>query len=158
MRIKKLDELEALARAATPGPWVTDRPWLSRGLMHVDGVMPRANLHPEEPYQVKTEHNHGTLSYSKHVAVPALGHSAEDGSDAARNMEFIAAMNPAQALKLIEVIRLQQEALEFYQSPRHMGCRPSGDHDDPSWCDESCGDYGKRARKAISRAREVMGG
>jgi hypothetical protein len=24
-------------------------------------------------------------------------------------------------------------------------------HDDPSWCDESCGDYGKRARQALAK-------
>lgn len=30
------------------------------------------------------------------------------------------------------------------------GCSPAFDHDDPSWCKESCNDYGKTLRKALS--------
>lgn len=85
-----LKEVKERADRATEGPWVVDRPWLSRGMMHVYGVMPRANLHPDAPYLVETVHNHGSKSASKHVAVPAHGHSADDRSDAANNMEFIA--------------------------------------------------------------------
>lgn len=85
-----LKEVKKRADKATEGPWVVDRPWLSRGMMHVDGVMPRANLHPDAPYLVETVHNHGSKSAAKHVAVPAHGHSADDRSDAANNMEFIA--------------------------------------------------------------------
>lgn len=46
---------------------------------------------------------------------------------------------------------------EFYSTGRNMGCSPSGDHDDPTWCDEHCGDYGKRARKALAKAKQTLG-
>lgn len=92
--MKSIDELLAPMQkrldAATPGPWVVDRPWLARGIMSVDGVMPRNNLHPEAPYEVETIHNHNTRSAAKHIAVPEHGHAADDKSDAANNMEFIA--------------------------------------------------------------------
>lgn len=102
------ENLRRVAEAATPGPWAVHRPWLSFGQMGVEGVIPRANLHPEEPYQVKTEHNHGSASYALHIAVPAHGHSCDDKSDAARNMEHIAAFSPSTALALLDRL----EALE----------------------------------------------
>ena len=112
----ELARLREIAKRATPGPWVVDRPWLSRGLMHVDGVMPRANLHPDEMYQVVTTHNHGSKSAAKHVAVPEHGHSADDGSDAANNMEHIAAFCPKTALKLLDEIEAKDKLIEELRS------------------------------------------
>jgi hypothetical protein len=105
-----LKEVRERAERATEGPWVVDRPWLSRGMVHVDGVMPRTNLHPEAPYLVETVHNHGSRSAAKHVAVPEHGHSADDGSDAANNMEFIA-HSRADIPKLLAMIEERDEKL-----------------------------------------------
>jgi hypothetical protein len=53
--------------------------------------------------------------------------------------------------------KVLRECLEFYSKPRHMGCTKDGDHDDPSWCNESCGDYGKRARSALAAISNERG-
>ncbi len=108
----RLVEIAERIKNATPGPWVVYRPWLSRGSMSVHGVIPRANLHPEEAYQVKTEHNHGSCSYSLEVAVPAMGHSCDDGSDAAKNMELIAHA-PADLQFLLDQVAKQNEELKW---------------------------------------------
>ena len=105
-----LAPIEARLAAATPGPWIVDRPWLSRGVMTVSGVMPVANMHPEEPYQVVTIHNHGSTSAAKHVAVPEHGHDADDKSDAANNMELIAHA-PTDLSTLISLAKRQEAAL-----------------------------------------------
>lgn len=109
-----LAEVKSRADRATEGPWVVDRPWLSRGMMHVDGVMPRANLHPDAPYLVETVHNHGSKSAAKHVAVPAHGHSADDRSDAANNMEFIAHARE-DVPRLLAMVEERQERLDHYK-------------------------------------------
>jgi len=142
----ELARLRETAKRATPGPWVVDRPWLSRGLMHVDGVMPRANLHPEEMYQVMTIHNHGSKSAAKHVAVPERGHSADDGSDAANNMEHIAAFCPSSALKLLDEIEAKDKLIEEL-----MGALESiANQDSPLlWGDVMSAD----ARKALAKAK-----
>ena len=103
MTPKQIAEMKKLAQNATPGPWVTWRPFLSLGHMGVAGVIPVDNLHPEAPYQVKTEHNRG-CSYAKEIAVPSGATRAPDGSDAAKNMEHIASSNPQAVLELIEHI------------------------------------------------------
>lgn len=109
--------LRELAEKATPGPWTTERPFLSMGIMDVSGVIPSANLHPEEPYKVETTYTHGTKSYSKAVAVPSHG-IVKDKSDAANNMDFIAAARTAvpQLLDLVE--ELEAENGDFMNATR----------------------------------------
>lgn len=53
--------------------------------------------------------------------------------------------------ELVKERNRMKEALEFYEPiVRKFGCSPSGDHDDPTWCDATCNDYGKRARQALN--------
>ena len=50
------------------------------------------------------------------------------------------------------------EALQRYEKVlRKYGCTPAGAHDDPSWCDESCNDYGKQARIVLAELDKFLG-
>lgn len=65
---------------------------------------------------------------------------------------------PATILTLIKVIRMQREALEFYKPiVCQYGCTKNSDHDDPSWCTETCCDYGKRLRTTLTESDKLLG-
>lgn len=57
---------------------------------------------------------------------------------------------------LSEALNLAVQALIKYGKHRALGCGPKGDHDDPSWCDDGCGDYGKAARQALSKIKILL--
>lgn len=100
MSDKRLEEIRKRVEAATPGPWVpSDHDWGSN-----DGVYV-----PEPNEGVCTVHNHGVRSWSCFVAVPANNHACEIGSEAHRNMVFIAHARSDIPFLLDEVARLQAE-------------------------------------------------
>ena len=140
IEFKEFNKLKSIAERATPGSWVVYRPWLSRGIMDAYGVIPRANLHPEESYQVKTEHNHGSCSYSLEIAVPSGNSPAKDGSQAAANMEFIATFNPEVVTTLLDEHDRMRRALNFIVN------------DASSWGLEA-EEYVQRARAALEEKK-----
>jgi hypothetical protein len=155
--MKQISELREIVARATPGPWVVDRPFLSLGSLTVTGVMPESNYHPEEMYQVKTEHNHGTCSYSKHVAVPEHGHSCADKSDAAHNMEFIATFNPATVTELLDRV----EKLEAANAVMRDALISTIQADERTWAQfpQYHGNYsrdGVEAKQALAKVEELM--
>lgn len=127
----KLDELGALARAATPGPWHPD---------------------PITPTEVCSERGYTVAKAYSTPAMDGRGICERTLDQAA----FIAAMNPAQVLKLIEVIRVQREALEKVVGVLDMPIQAM------AWKPMDIAEYRREfdekvAREALSRAREVMG-
>lgn len=88
-----LTQLEALARAATPGEWIVDDP-----NDHLFGVMKEGVLH----YL-------GTASPSSFSVSPT-----SDEQEAA-NAAYIAAANPAAILALIERVRVAEAQVAFNQ-------------------------------------------
>lgn len=134
----KLDliKLKSLAIAATPGPW-THRTSDEFG----SGVGNKDN-----EYCVQSNHNHGSKSWSRDIAVAAHALSYRKDDDAFKNMEFISACSPDVVLRLVGALEEAKIALEKYQFVAQV-C----DHDDGSWCDERCMDHGKRARKWLSK-------
>lgn len=100
MTDKRLEEIRKRVEAATPGPWVpSDHDWGSN-----DGVYV-----PEPNEGVCTVHNHGVRSWSCFVAVPANNHACEIGSEAHRNMVFIAHAREDIPFLLSELAKLQAE-------------------------------------------------
>ncbi len=100
MTDKRLEEIRKRVEAATPGPWVpSDHDWGSN-----DGVYV-----PEPNEGVCTVHNHGVRSWSCFVAVPANNHACEIGSEAHRNMVFIAHARSDIPFLLDEVARLRKQ-------------------------------------------------
>lgn len=77
-----LDELEALAKSATPGPWSIDETET-----YYDG-----KRHP-----------------AAYVKGPTYAHSYEDTVPCVADAAFIAALNPERALQLVAVVRAAQE-------------------------------------------------
>jgi hypothetical protein len=114
-----IKELEALARAATPGEW-EKRNW--PGL--------------EWPQcRISVASGDTAIVISPRYAQEQVEHDTA----------YIAAANPQTVLKLIEVIRAQQEAvfeLDLYSSWHHSYC------DSPAKI---------KARAALAKANEVLG-
>lgn len=100
---ERLEELERVAKAATPGPWELTY----RGFVEI----------PNSDCQVSTEHSHGTKSWTSVVATPAHGHQINEGQDAFKNMKFISALNPRTVLELITAIKKLREGLEDCAHP-----------------------------------------
>jgi hypothetical protein len=59
-------------------------------------------------------------------------------------------------LRLEKALNLAIKIIAKYGKHRALGCGPKGDHDDPSWCDEGCGDYGKAARLGLLKIEEIL--
>jgi hypothetical protein len=93
---EKLAELEALAEAATPGPWE-------------DHVVAYAQGDPS---------NGPSYDVSIRCALGQIAHLSEDG-DAGHgaNAAFIAAANPATVLALVRAVREMRTALERAKCP-----------------------------------------
>lgn len=76
------------------------------------------------------------------------------------DFEFQRAANPATILRLIEVIGIQKEALEFYANPDHI----EDDSDveeivmDQGDFDEHEFRLGKISREALAKAEEILNG
>lgn len=85
-----IDELERLARAATPGPWFSDQ----------EGRVWRR--HPSELYE-----NGGSVAGDKPMATTSRGwfHEGSTGFPSGTNADYIAAANPAAILELISINR-----------------------------------------------------
>lgn len=105
----KLDliKLKALAIAATPGPW-THRTSDEFG----SGVGNKDN-----EYCVQSNHNHGSKSWSRDIAVAAHAFSYRKDDDAFKNMEFISACSPDVVLRLVEALEEARDSLWFYALP-----------------------------------------
>lgn len=122
----KLEELESLARAATPGPWTAHD---NHGC-----------------YYVSNGKDGRFAKFDNRICELVYPFAREDKRKL--DTDFIAALNPAQALKLIEVIRVQKEALEKISELRVL-TKKSGDYVNDG--------VPMIVGEALSRAREVMG-
>ena len=111
---KKLDEIQALCAAATPGPWKAyeNGPWGSQG------------------FAVQTFWN-GTNQR-------AFATREDDNSDESGHDAIFIAQSRTLIPKLLQVIRVQDEALEFYAVP--FSGEPS------------------RAQQARAKAAAILGG
>ena len=108
-----LSELEALARAATPGPWeVFEQPVADKHeaidelVVLVGGTNEFSNVLP--------------MLVAPNNLCPAITGCGKDGIP---NAAFISAANPATILAMIELIRLQHEAIKraFIYIPKRNG-------------------------------------
>lgn len=98
-----LNHLEAVARAATPGPWSCD-----------DGNVFSKPIADAE-YAKRAARRLAGLKNEPRNGNPAFitGGQGNDNFDA--DSEFIAALNPERALQLIEVVRLARRLLNAIQ-------------------------------------------
>lgn len=136
-----LDELEAKARAATPGPWELDQTIVHDKVYSINGVKVIGDA------RVSTQHNHGVRSYTELVCTPHLGAKSTDDIEHIKNMEHIAAANPDTVLKLIAAMRVYREALRA--QAKHNG-----------YCDGplGCGCSAPKAQEALAQADKILDG
>ena len=86
MNIEELDKLEALAKAATPGPWTAQK---ARSVIHVGGF--------SKVCEISTSANHVYEDYP--------GAKKEFIEKQEHNAAYLEAANPATILALIERVR-----------------------------------------------------
>lgn len=61
-------------------------------------------------------------------------------------LAFIAACSPDVVVKLVEALEEARVGMQKY-----IHVKSSCNHDDGSWCDDSCMDYGRLARKWLEK-------
>lgn len=73
------------------------------------------------------------------------------------NRKYLCNLNPQNVLSILDIIDDLVQTLKLCElKMRPHGCSCKGDHDDPSWCDERCGDYGKAARECLKKYADMI--
>lgn len=106
-------DLERLAKAATPGEWRQGRIGDPVGGEHVVDL----GDPPKSPYFTFSKGYHAN-NIARGWSPSAIGHS--DGDNVANDAAFIAALNPATALKLIEAARANSVGTPSGVNPDQM--------------------------------------
>jgi hypothetical protein len=114
LTLQRLEELEKVAKAATPGPWEQDCTVKSDGT-YGSGEDANEGYDTYEVFQTLTGKKIFDFLNSEVVCVEEEydedGRTAWD-AEASANAAFIAAANPATILSLLDHIKRMQEALE----------------------------------------------
>lgn len=127
-----LQELEEKARAATPGPWGTE-----------PGTYGHRITYQDSNYDYPSE---------KWTAYLGTRDKLSDSYNQwQRDATFIAAANPDTVLRLIEIVRVQQEALEFVAA-ESVSLEKLASLGDEVYNDTL------KAREALSEAQRIAGG
>lgn len=131
--IETLDEIEKVAQAATPGPWIT-------------GVNKLQLVFPDDLNE---------------YALASCAKDQRDGDyPQHENAKFIALCNPSEILKLTQALKVAMEGLDFYGAQnnwQHMELEDCNDDYELLDKKRRILTGGKRARRALSQIAALYG-